>query len=260
MRKLMSVVYIVALLFGITAAMHTQTRSANAQEGGELVLGEWVEGEITAASFEHPFTFTGTAGDIILVEMYNTPGEYGLDPYIEMLDSAGEKIADNDDFISLGAVVLRKLAADAEYTIVAGRSSGADGSSEGTYVLRASVVELSEAGLTSTVTFDGSEEEQIPELLVLRSEEDTVLSFGFAYETNNDDLYPEINLKTWTGENYEDTQILNMYDTSLLVSGTMNVKVKANTYYVYWAGKSTYSYVYDETAEGSVTLTVNSAE
>ncbi|MEQ8677182.1 MAG: hypothetical protein RLP44_09395 [Aggregatilineales bacterium] len=116
-----------------------------------LTYGDTVTGEITNETYEVPYTFEGTAGDIILVEM--TMLEDGLDSYIQLKNASGEIIAFNDDGGTgvnsvMGPFI---LPADGMYTIVATRFMQAEGSSTGAYELTLSQTEITMLTLDETV-------------------------------------------------------------------------------------------------------------
>ena len=116
-----------------------------------LTYGDTVTGEITNEAYEVPYTFEGTAGDVILVEM--TMLEEGLDSYIQLKNASGEIIAFNDD----GGVGVNSvmgpfiLPADGIYTVVATRFMQAEGVSVGSFELTLSQTEITMLALDETV-------------------------------------------------------------------------------------------------------------
>ena len=73
MRKalwLMLVLLIAVSVAGVTAA----------QDATALTLGESVSGEITADSYEIPYTFDGKSGDVALVQMWEAPDAIQASP------------------------------------------------------------------------------------------------------------------------------------------------------------------------------------
>jgi hypothetical protein len=251
MRKSISFVFITALLLGLFVALNNPV--ANAQDGGELVLNEWMEGQITADNFEHTYTFDGTAGDVVLIEMYRKPGEFGLDPEIELLGTGSGTLALNDDFVELGAVLVAELPTDGTYTVLARRSGGEDGSSEGAYILRASVVEPVSPGDSLTATINADDAQEIPNLWVLHPDADVTWSVSFSHEGG--ELYPAITLESWTGDSFEDVTVFDLTDTAGALSGTLNVSLEADTLYVLTVRKALFAFVFEDiTAEVSVEI------
>lgn len=242
MRKMMLFVLIGTLLLGMVVAFNTPT--ANAQGSGELVLGEWAEGEITADDIEHTYTFQGNAGNVVLVEMYRNPGDFGLDPELELLGTGGGTLAENDDFVVLGAVIVAELPADGEYTVLARRSGGEDGSSEGAYILRASIVEPIGPGASLTATIHGADEQEIPNLWVLTTDRATTWSISFAHEGG--ELYPSIQLSSWTGDIFDDTVVFELGETAGALSGTLNVSLEPDTFYVLTVQKALFAFVFED--------------
>jgi serine protease Do len=113
-----------------------------ATEGGELVSGSVVEGELTDEAFETRYTFQGNAGDTVTISMSSIDGE--LDCYLVLIDPSGEVLAENDDhdsseislfFFSDSAIVGLSLPSSGTYTVLAQRYQGEEGRSEGGYEL-----------------------------------------------------------------------------------------------------------------------------
>ncbi len=115
---------------------------AAATPGGEasLAYGDAVRGTINDAAYSQDWTFMGNAGDVVTITMQTVTGD--LDPYLYLLDAAGNELTYNDDAddTSVGqynAQIARfTLPATGLYTIRATRFAEESGSSSGDYRLR----------------------------------------------------------------------------------------------------------------------------
>ncbi|NPV67006.1 MAG: hypothetical protein HPY64_07670 [Anaerolineae bacterium] len=120
-------------------SIQVQTAAA---PGGEasLAYGDAVRGAINNATYSQDWTFMGNAGDVITITMQTVTGD--LDPYLYLLDAAGNELAYNDDAedTSIGqynAQIARfTLPATGLYTIRATRFAEESGTSSGDYRLR----------------------------------------------------------------------------------------------------------------------------
>ncbi|MBC7872118.1 MAG: PPC domain-containing protein [Chitinophagaceae bacterium] len=106
-------------------------------ESGAISYGERVTGLLNATIFEQRYTFAAESGDVIGIQMNAITGD--LDPFIILLDEAGNQLVDNDDDPESDGLnsYLRDFTIPeaGTYTIVAQRYNGAQGSSEGRYEL-----------------------------------------------------------------------------------------------------------------------------
>ncbi len=108
--------------------------------GGQVSVGATVTGEITATTYAVDYTITLQAGDSITVTMQRIDDT--LDPYISILDSAGNEIVFNDDAdVQVGDSELNAqivgfvVPRDGVYTIRATRYLQMGGPSTGRYQL-----------------------------------------------------------------------------------------------------------------------------
>lgn len=121
---------------GIEQNLLPDTAAAIQAAAQPLESGAEVSGEVTSALPYEAYTFTGSSGDVIGVTMNASGGS--LDPYLYLLDAAGNVVAENDDAdaetrnAALSGVI---LAQDGEYTLVATRYGQNIGGTEGTYQL-----------------------------------------------------------------------------------------------------------------------------
>jgi len=131
---------------------------AQAQGGAELLeYGQSVTGELSNQKFEFAYTFTGKAGDVIIIEMAETDSESDLDnPAIFLLDSNSEVIGTAEG--AGGRVVFAAELPDAgTYTILATREGGRGGESVGPYRLTLLQPPLLVVGEPVTATADSRE-------------------------------------------------------------------------------------------------------
>lgn len=109
-----------------------------AQEAQPIAYNVEVSGEISDAAPEQRYTFSGSAGDVLIITMTATGG--GLDSYVSLRDAADVELAANDDSGGQRNSLLGpyQLPTDGTYTVVATRCCGVPsgpGGSTGTYTL-----------------------------------------------------------------------------------------------------------------------------
>jgi len=186
--KRLSILFMFVLLL-VPVAM------VNAQEA--LEVGVPVAGEITNAEFEVEFTFTGTGGDVILLSM-PTLDEDGysndLDGELILIDSEGSIVASTAQNYDFYVVLATQLPADDDYTVIATRSDGRAGDTEGTFELELIVPDA--MGMDGSTTGSAGSETG-SEYFVINSEED----FIFLYSKTEGDFYPEIEVKILNDNN-----------------------------------------------------------
>ena len=255
MRKLALLLMIVVVAVSGIAVM--QTPVAHAQ-GGALPLNEWVEGALTADAFEVNYTITIAAGDVVLIEMYAALGTYDLDPALELSDSSGGLLDENDDTVGLGAVIVFEAPADGDYTVLATRALGEDGSSEGAYILRASQIAPLTAGATVETTIYADDALNYPSVSVLRPEADGAWAINVA-QTPGTDLYANFILQGGEDDFGFQTTLFDLDSTAGLTSATLNVNLKGGTIYLLLIQKAFFSFGM-ETTEVPVTVTIGEAQ
>jgi hypothetical protein len=151
MHKL-SVFMLLACLIAPTLAL--------AQDGSTLTFDETVTGEITNDTTEVQYTFEGTAGDIITVNMSAEPGT--LDSYLELIAPDGTQLLTADDYAgSLNSQIgPYTLAESGTYTVVATRCcGGGGGGTTGAYELVLRQAEVAPLTIGATVTASLSDEQ-----------------------------------------------------------------------------------------------------
>ncbi|MBL8119152.1 MAG: hypothetical protein JNJ78_16575 [Anaerolineae bacterium] len=222
-----------------------------AQDATALEFGQYVEGEITSNDYEFRYTFNGSAGDVVSVEMFPKPGTYDIDGYIFLRDPDGDVVAENDDYGYPLSLVVAELPADGEYTIVATRSGGSTGSSEGTYWLRVSQVEIVEPGSSVEATITSNYDEELPNLFYLKPEASGPVTITFAQEVS--ELFGSLEVSGW--DEYGKVTFANLDNTAKVSAATITLDLEAGEFYVLNVARSFSSYVFDE-VESVVTITV----
>lgn len=114
----------------------TDSDGTDAADVQTLNDGDQVTGTIDSNNYEFRFDLDGTAGDVINLEL--RADESDLDTLLQVLSPDGNVLAENDDedFISTDSVLTGlQLPEDGTYTVVVTRFNGADGLSEGDFVL-----------------------------------------------------------------------------------------------------------------------------
>jgi hypothetical protein len=230
MRKMLVLALLLSLMIPLTA--HAQ--------GGKIPFDEWVEGTLTATEFEHFYTFQSTAGTLILVEMLPKIGTYDLDPQLAVRTSTGNTLIENDDTVGLDAVVVVEIPEDGEYTIVATRSGGIDGSSEGEYQLRAREVALLQLGDSVEATVYGDTSKDMPNVFVVRPA--TSGTWAISFTQPEGELHAAIEMVTAA----EGDTVFELGETNGLTSGTLNVSVEADVTYLITVQQSFLSFVFED--------------
>ncbi len=125
---------------------------ALAQGGGTIAYGQVVTGEITQDAPEVRYTFTGAAGDVVVIRMNAT--QPGLDSYLELLGPDGQSLQTNDDSGgSLNSLLGPfRLPASGTYTVIATRFMRDQGSSSGPFELSLNTSTLNPLSLNETIT------------------------------------------------------------------------------------------------------------
>lgn len=120
--------------------------------GSVLPYGTVATGEITDAQPQLEYTFNGHAGDRISVRMEALDAT--LDPLVIVTDAEGNEIVrDDDSGGNLNALIASYLlTADGEYTIIATRFGGAEGTSRGRFELTLTGVPVSQPSASDEQT------------------------------------------------------------------------------------------------------------
>ncbi|MDX2162103.1 MAG: pre-peptidase C-terminal domain-containing protein [bacterium] len=119
--------------------------------GSALRYGDSVYNTISDMTPQVYYTFRAARGDVIAVRMQRVSGD--LDAFLQIVDSSGFVIAENDDVMGAGSldaqVTALGIQADGVYAIVASRFGQAAGRSRGSFVLTLETAAQSGLGASS---------------------------------------------------------------------------------------------------------------
>jgi hypothetical protein len=156
-------------------------------------------------------------------------------------------------------LVVVQLPEDGDYTILATRSGGATGSSEGDYYLTVEKVEPLASGSTVEATLYSDYEKQVPSVFYLVPEEDGPVKLSYSQEIS--DLYGSLRIQEtpdWSNDPSDSyyTYVLDLGDTTRVSDATFSLDLQAGHIYVIAINVGFGSYSFD-TEEATVTLTVS---
>ncbi len=120
-RRLLWIGVLVVLVPGLTPVY----AAPRLQSDTRIAYNETVQGTITEGDPEQEWTFSGHAGDLILIDL-RADSVSLLDTYLTLMDANGSTIMSDDDSgdSTNSRIGPYPLPADGSYTIVAGRYSG----------------------------------------------------------------------------------------------------------------------------------------
>ena len=194
-----------------------------AQEGANtLTYGDSMTGEITNRNFEVEYSFQGSAGDVIVVELIPDDTLDGLSqPSIIILNSEFDVLASVDAGIS-AAVLVYELGQDGEYFILATRRDGRSGESIGPYTLELSLVPL----LEPSQTMQGSVTSEQPAYYAVKS----TVDFNISYERGDGDFYPAIEINVIEDQFFSDDNLESIatLEGDSLKRGTIGINVEGS--------------------------------
>ncbi|HEX2905498.1 MAG TPA: hypothetical protein VHO69_01460 [Phototrophicaceae bacterium] len=243
MRKFIIVLILLVLTAGTTLA----------QDATPLEFDTLIEGELDNSTFEIEYVFEGAAGEFVLIEMLPAPGTYDLDPALVLLDADGEQIANSDSFDGWDALVVAELPDDGEYTVLATRSGGTTGDTEGDYVLRARFVEPLTSGTSFEATIYSDMGKAIPERAILYPQEDGAMQITFNQEVG--ELFASLKFFDWqTGD--EGSTLFSLDNSSGLGRATFALPVESETFYVLSVDKALFSFSFGKDESTTVKITV----
>lgn len=152
-----------------------------------LDYGDVATGELTNSEFEIEYTFTGKAGEIVVIEMIPEDILGDLDsPVILLLGPNGRIYADTIDAFSFGdATLVFELNENGDYTIIATRADGRAGDSVGEFFLHLTLPQIIEAGEPISASTGNEERPQYFAVTALDN-------FSVLYERGFGDFYPNI--------------------------------------------------------------------
>lgn len=221
---------------------------ALAQDGQTIEYGQTVTGEITDESFEIPYVFTGSAGDLIVIEMSVADMLGDLDsPVVVLLDPESNELGSGNDL--MGKIVFAiELPANGQYTILATRTDGSEGDSVGEFIL----------GLHNPpiLEIDAPVEDITSSDRVNYYAVKTTGSFDILYEKLSGEFDPAVTVHA-ISSSHEIEEIATL-EGMLLSRGMIGIEgvssIVTNTYIVTVA-KSPFDFSLDEvTADFSITL------
>jgi len=243
--RLLVVLSVFLLGFGLSAVA--------AQDIIPLEFDTYVEGEITESAFEVFYTFTGKAGDLVMIEIFNKPGTYDLSPSVVLRDAVGRELAKVETYFA--GVAVAELTADGNYTVVATRYDGADGTSTGPYWMRARVVEPLGVGAKVEASLMSDSEKRLPQFFVLKPEATGAVKLSMTQTLGG--LYG--GLRVVDPNPPEDTfmseiTLLEIRETAGVSSASFTLELEGGKYYILQVLDE--SYVYD-VPDATVTITVS---
>jgi hypothetical protein len=182
-----------------------------------LEFGQGVQGEISNREYEFEYTFTGSEGQLISIDMRVTEGS-NLDPEVFLYDADNELLAQNDDFSYPNSLILITLPADGEYTIVATRNDGRSGSSEGEFELTVSVPESMELGADYEAAFTSDYNSST--VYLLAPTEDGPVTLTFSQDVS--EIYARITVST--SPDWAEDPEFGFYNEVMSVSSAISEK------------------------------------
>lgn len=249
MKKAVLLVSVVLALLAVSSVASVMAQDEDNPIA--IAYGDVVEGEIENDAYEVYYTFEGSEDDIVLIEMFREPGTFDLDTRLELRDDDGDLITENDDFTSTAvSVILYELDNDDEFTIVASRYGGEDGSGEGTYTLRLTLVEPSELGdsFETEIFPSGAEDEDniVPDIFVFQPEDDVMVRFTYSQEFD-DELFGAINLSVLgRDQQFSVYATLVSFNPSIPLSEmSFTMELEGGETYVLWVSRSWSSYPFE---------------
>ncbi len=217
--------FVIALMLFVMAISGT----VSAQEKMPLAFGEWVSGEITNDHYETKYTFSGKKDQLVTADMVADPDANSLDAFLVLRTSDGDILGQNDNVLNGGSLVVARLPADGDYTVLATRYNGKDGDTEGKYWIRLDEVQPLTVGMKTTVSFTTDDEKRFPTFYVLTPENNESLKFGFNEASAS--RYPQIGLFKWVDNNYPEILMWAEY-TSNVSNLAFSANLEADTFYV----------------------------
>jgi hypothetical protein len=195
MHRIVTLLVLLGLLVWVSAG------TATAQEPTPIEYGQTVTGEITDENYEFVYTFNGSEGDVVIVEMAQTSALGDLRrPEVTLTDDRGTPIATTADRFSISrAILVTELPFDGEYTVIATRLDGEDGDSVGEFtlsLLRPPVFNVGETIQDSISTQDGEQ------YYVVRPE----TAFGLEYQRSGGTMVPQLEISAIGSEADFDSQ------------------------------------------------------
>jgi hypothetical protein len=247
MSKASGVIFVLILSLSMTLLVQ-------AQDATSIGYGETINGEITDDEFEIPYTFSGTAGDVVLVEMRRANSDSGLyNAAVVVLDPSGSLIADSADYIAYeGAegIVALQLPEDGDYTVLATRDSGRSGDETGEYILK--LFQLDVLG-KKPIQGEVTNETQDQYYAVLADG-----SFTVKYSVSSSNYAPLVDVNYVNEDGYFESA--GSLSGLRLDAGTVQIFAEAGQLYVVAIVADDLDYLFDEDVQVAYELSVSSVE
>lgn len=247
-----------ALVLVLTVLLVSMMGMATVQaQDSTIEYGQTVSGEITNAAFEIAYTFSGSAGDALVIEMLAVD-EYGdlSSPELILLDSQNNIVGDTTQQFSFfgrfsASYLAVVLPADDTYTILATRRDGRTGDSVGEFNLTLVVPTVLEAdtAVSGTVSSEGSYDYYV-------ATGDT--AFSLLYSKSAGEFWPEVSVNILDPEDGAITGVGYITGDNLTV-GAIGSFPAGQVYFItvgsHRSSFMTNEYYFDEaTADYSLTL------
>ncbi len=194
MRRFINMLLMAILIFSSAILVSAQ------DERIPITFGERLTGEITDDVFETKYTFSGTAGQLVVAAMSREIGDYSLDSFLVLRDSDGDILAQNDDVLNGISLVVATLPADDDYTLLATRVDGRNGETTGPFWITLNEVQPLSSGTKDSVSIATEDEKRTPRFFVFTPDDDVTVRLSFSEETSGQ--YPQITLIRWIDDDY----------------------------------------------------------
>jgi hypothetical protein len=229
-----------------------------AQDATPIEYGQTVEGTVDNSTYEVEYTFTGSAGDLVAITMNRLDTDSQIDAAL-VLRKGSFLVATNDDFSYPLSLIVVQLPDDGDYTILATRSGGATGSTEGDFYLKVELVEPLASGSTVEATLFSDYEKQVPSVFYLAPEEDGPVKISYSQEIG--ELYGSLRIQEtpdWANDpsNSYYTYVLDLGDTNRVTDATFSLDLQAGHIYILSINVAFGSYSFNS-EDATVTLSVS---
>lgn len=243
MKRLTILLIVLALVLMALPMANAQGTAGD----GVLEFGETERGEISNETFEVEYTFTGTAGQVVVIQMLPVD-EFGdlSSPGIILLDSANTVLGAHDTFGNL--TFAAQLPADGDYTVIATRRDGRSGDSFGEYDISL----FEPPVLADGETLEGSVSSETTAFFAYS----TMAPFELAYNITTGDFNPAVYVNVIDEDGRLDEVI--RLEGEQLVGGSVIVQPESETVattYVITVTEGFFDFNFDE-VNANYTLTV----
>jgi hypothetical protein len=161
--------------------------AVHAQEGEDtLTYGDSVTGEITNRNFEVEYSFQGSGGEVVIVELVPDEAFEGLSQPSLLILNAEFDVLSTVDAYGSAAVLAYEVPQDGQYFILATRKDGRGGESEGGYTLNLTLVPMLHPG----EVIEGRATNEQPGYYGVKTNTD----FDVFYRRGDGDFYPAISI------------------------------------------------------------------